>query len=134
MRTTEKDILMICKGHYDHDKYETLETALNAYYAKHYRYPGEDVKPLSYRFMLQLWFNNCVETFLQPDTIRSFWRNVIVEEAFQEKRFLNENGCTEFYEVLYHRIVTWLILLDVRDKDGNWKIDLSDYEGIENVI
>lgn len=73
-------------------------------------------------------------SILQPDRIRSFWHYVIVNEHCKEKRFLNENGCTEFYEVLFHRIVLWLCLLDVKDKDGNWKIDLSDYEGIDYVI
>lgn len=134
MRTTEKDILMICKGHYDKDKHEDLESALDAYYRKYYCVSKEEIPVLSYKFMLKLWLNSCVEAFLQPDTIRSFWHYVIVEEAFAEKRFLNENGCTEFYEVLYHRIVKWLILLSVRDKDGNWKIDLSDYDDIDYVI
>lgn len=133
MRTTEKDILMICKGHYS-DKYKTLEEALGAYYRKHYSFPKEKIPTLSYKFMLSLWFNNCVKEFLQPDTMHSFWLYVIKEEAYQEKRWMNENGCTEFYEVLYHRIVTWLVLLDVRDKNGNWKIDLSDYEEVEFVI
>lgn len=133
MRTTEKDILMICKGHYKNE-HENLESALDAYYRKHYCVPKEQIPTLSYKFMLSLWFYNCIEAFLQPDTIRSFLLRVIKEEAFAEKRFLNENGCTEFYEVLYHRIVTWLILLDVKDKNGNWKIDLSDYEGMDYVI
>ena len=57
---------------------------------------------------------------------------MIVEEAYQEKRWLNEDGCTDFYDVLFHRIVTWLILLDVQDDEGNWIIDVSDYS--ENVI
>ena len=82
--------------------------------------------------MLHLWFNRCVEVFLTPDRIRSFWQNVIVDEAFQEKRWLNADGCTEFYEVLYHRIVSWLILLNVKDDEGNWLIDVSDYT--EDVI
>ena len=133
MRTTEKDILMICKGYYD-DKYKSIKEALNAYYIEHYTYSKEEVSTLSYRFMLSLWFNNCVRAFLQPDTIGSFWFRVIKEESFAENRFLNENGCTEFYEVLFHRIVSWLTLLDVRDDDGNWKIDLSDYEGIDYII
>ena len=133
MRTTEKDILLICKGHYD-NKYKNLEEALDAYYRKHYCISKEKMPVLSYKFMLSLWFNRCVEVFLQPDTIRSFWFYVIVDENFAEKRFLNEKGCTEFYEVLYHRIVTWLMLLDVKDEDGNWKIDLSDYADIDCVI
>ena len=109
MKTTENDILMICKGLYDQDKYKTLEDALDAYYRKYYCIPKEKLPVLSYKFMLHLWFNRCVEVFLTPDRIRSFWQNVIVDEAFQEKRWLNADGCTEFYEVLYHRIVSWLI-------------------------
>lgn len=131
MKNTENDILMICKGHYD-KKYKTLEEALDAYYRKYYCISKEHIPFLTHRFMLQLWFNRCVEVFLTPDRIRSFWHNVIVEEAYQEKRWLNEDGCTEFYEVLYHRIVKWLILLPTKDKEGNWLIDVSDYT--EDVI
>jgi len=134
MRTTEKDILMICKGRYNKEKHENLEAALDAYYRKHYEIPKEELPVLSHEFMMRLWFNRCVETFLQADTIRSFWYYVIVEKAYEEKRYLNQDGCTEFYEVLYHRIVTWLQLLDVRDENGNWKIDLSDYEGLDYII
>lgn len=125
---------MICKGHYNQDKYENLESALDAYYREHYGVSKEHIPVLSYKFMLQLWFYRCIEEFLKPDTMRSFLYYVIIEENFAEKRFLNENGCTEFYEVLYHRIVTWLTLLDVKNDDGNWKIDLSDYDGIDFVI
>lgn len=132
MKNTENDILMICKGYYNQEKHKTLEDALDAYYRKYYCIPKEKLPVLSYRFMLHLWFNRCVEVFLTPDRIRSFWQNVIVDEAFQEKRWLNEDGCTEFYEVLYHRIVTWLILLNVKDDKGNWVIDVSDYT--EDVI
>ena len=133
MKTTEKDILMICKGRYD-DKYNSLEAALNAYYREHYTYSKEEVPTLSYKFMLQVWFYRCVEVFLQPDTMKSFYFYVIRDEHHKEKRFLNENGCTEFYEVLFHRISTWLCLLQVKDDNGNWIIDLSDYEEIDNVI
>lgn len=133
MRTTEKDILLLCKGHYS-EKYKTLEEALNAYYREHYSYPEQKRPDLTYKFMLSLWFYQCVEVFLQPDTIRSFWYYVIKEEHYSEKRFLNENGCTDFYEVLYNRIVSWLVCLPVKDKDMNWLIDLSDYEEGEIII
>ena len=132
MKNTENDILMICKGHYDQEKHKTLEEALDAYYRKHYCISKEKIPFLTHRFMLHLWFNRCVEVFLTPDRIMGFVKNVIVEEAYQEKRWLNEDGCTDFYDVLFHRIVTWLILLDVQDDDGNWIIDVSDYS--ENVI
>lgn len=132
MRTTEKDILMIVKGHYNHNKYKSLEKALDGYYRKHYGISKKELPVLSHRFMLTLWFNDCVKEFLIPETIQSFWRYVIQEKTFKEKYWFNENDCTEFYEVLYHRIVKWLHLLKVRDDDGNYLIDLSDYEG--NVI
>ena len=134
MKTTEKDILMICKGYYNSGKYNSIEEALDGYYRKHYNISKERLPELSHEFMLSLWFNDCVRTFLQPDTITSFWKQVIVLPAFEEKDFINVNGCTYFYDVLFYRIVTWLALLDVRDKDGNWKIDLSDYEGLDYII
>lgn len=62
MRTTEKDILMICKGHYD-SKYNSLEEALDAYYREHYCFSKEEMPTLSYKFMLSLLFNRCVEVF-----------------------------------------------------------------------
>ena len=134
MRTTEKDILMICKGRYNHDKHENFEAALDAYYREHYLISKEDLPILSHKFLLTLWFNDCVKAFLKPETMNSFWFHVIHNESMAEKCFLNEDGCTEFYDVMYHRIVTWLTLLQVRDENGNWIIDLSDYEDVDFVI
>jgi len=132
MKTVEKDILMLCKGRYDHKKYQNLEEALDAYYRREYNVSKEDLPVLSYRFMVELWFQKCILRFLTPEGIRVFYWNVFGEESFAERGQKRKESCTEFYEVLYHRLVKWLTLLPVRDADGNWLIDVSEYRG--NVI
>lgn len=132
MKTTEKDILRLCKGYYDYEKYQSLEEALDAYYRREYCVSKEEIPELSYQFMVELWFGPCVRAFVTPDNFRIFHQYVIFERSFQEVQSFHNEVHMDFYEVLYHRLVKWLNLLQVRDEKGNWIVDLSDYEG--NVI
>ena len=137
MRTTEKDILMICKGHYDKEKHKNLEEALDAYYREHYGITKESLPNLSHKFIYDLWLKECVRTFLTPEKKGEFLCYIIIEEALAEKNFLGKNcfgkaPATDFYDVMYYRIIRWLQLMAVRDKNGKVLVDLSDYDG--NVI
>lgn len=132
MKTTEKDILMICKGYYDKEKHKSLEDALDAYYRREYDVSKESLPTLSYEFMFSLWFKYCIREFLIPEKIGEFYHNMIAEESLPEKNYFgvncfNKEPAKDFYEVMFHRCVKWLQLMKVRDKDGNWVVDLSDY-------
>lgn len=132
MKTTEKDILMLCKEHYDHDKYKTLEEAMLAYYNKHYRYEENKADAISYKFIVTLWINACIKTFLNPETQNSYLLYVVNQESIHERNLRDSKDAVDYYEAFFYRAVTWLCLLDVRDKDKNWIIDLSDYFNADN--
>jgi len=128
MKTTEKDILLLCKKHYNVEKYKTLEEALDAYYRKEYGVSKKDLPVLTYEFMCYLWMFPCIKAFLTEDKIPLFLQYIFNEKCCYEVGLSNHNGCTEFYDVLFHRIVKWLCLLQVKES-GKWIVDLSDYEG-----
>ena len=132
MRTTEKDILWICKGHYDKEKYPKLEDALTQYYKINY----DDIKEtLSYEFMYKLWFRSCVKEFLTPGRIHMFWYYVISEECMNEKISLfNGIRMDDFYEIMFWRVAKWMMMLSIKKSDGTWFIDMSDYIGKINVF
>lgn len=137
MRTTEKDILMICKGHYDKEMHKNLEEALDAYYREHYNVSKESLPELSHKFIYNLWLKECVRTFLTPEKKAEFHHYVINEESLAEMDFHDNNifgnePAKDFYDVMYYRIIRWLTLMQVIDKHGKDLIDLSDYKG--NVI
>lgn len=139
MKTTEKDILMICKGYYDKEQHESLEEALDAYYRREYDVLKDELPELSYEFMFSLWCKPCIREFLIPEKIGEFYHNMIAEESFPEKNYLgvncfNKEPAKEFYEVMFHRFVKWVNCMRIRDKDGNWIIDLSDYAGHDNIV
>lgn len=132
MRTTEKDILLLCKGHYDHDKYKTLEEAMLAYYNKHFRYETNQVDVIPYKIIVNLLLNECIKAFLNPETQNSFIWYIINQESIKERQLSNSEKEMDYYEIFFHRATTWLCLLDVRDKGKNWIIDLSDYFNNDN--
>lgn len=124
-----KDILLICKHRYNTEKYKKTLEAFQAYYLKHYG--CEDVV-VDYKLVVQLFLKPCVIYFLTPDKINHFLNLGLFDESFQERRLLNQSGCSEFYEVLYFRLMKWLCLLPVREQDektGEWKtiINFSEY-------
>lgn len=128
-----KDIILLCKKHYNTEKFKTLLDALNAYYHKHY---GCEEIQMDYKFAVNLFLKPTIEFLLNEDRIRSFMYNGLFEESCNEKSLFNVDGCTDFYEVLYHRLTSWICLQKVKKKNGEtgewrWIIDLSDYK--ENV-
>lgn len=134
MRTTEKDILWLCKGNYDTEKYPRLEDALDFYYRKYYDVSKEYIPELSYEFMIDLWMSSCVNIFLNEKTKNSFMYYVIRNKSFKEKYEIGcKNKCKDFYEVLFWRIVLWMRLLQVKNEE-NWIIDLSEYHDLEENI
>lgn len=122
-----KDILLICKCRYDTEKHKSKLEAFNAYYHEHY---GCDDITIDHKLVVNLFIKPSIEYFLTPDRFHSFVNNGLFAESISEKHFLNPNGCSDFYETIFNRLVTWLCLLDVnRYENGKCKvvIDLSEY-------
>lgn len=131
-----KDIILLCKKHYNTEKFKTLLEAFNAYYHKYYG--CEDIQ-MDYKFAVNLFLRPTIEFLLTSDRIRSFINNGLFDESSFEKRPLNSTGCTEFYEVLYRRLTTWICLQSVKEKnketdEWEWVIDFSDYKEDVDII
>ena len=132
---TTKDILMICKGHYS-DKYNSTEDALLAYYNLYY---WNDAQGLTYKEIVNIWFIDCIFAFVSPENLQGFLNKVFNQTCVEEWIILgiNKEGkrpATDFYEVLYYRLKAWMDDLQIRDDNGNWLIDLSDYLDENNNI
>lgn len=135
-KNTEKDIILLCKKRYDSNKYPTLLDAFEAYYYK--RYGCDDIQ-MDYKFAVNLFLKPSVKFLLTENRIRSFIDSGLFNESFHERYACDANGCTDFYEVLYHRLTTWVCLQKVREQNAEtgeyeWLIDLSDYANDENII
>lgn len=131
-----KDIILLCKKHYNTGTFKTLLEAFNAYYHKYYG--CEDVQ-MDYKFAVNLFLKPTIEYLLTEGRIRSFIHNGLFEESCYEKRPFNSTGCTEFYEVLYRRLTTSICLQKVKELNEDtgkleWIIDFSHYEEDVDII
>jgi hypothetical protein len=136
MKTKETDILMICKGHFNQDKFETTYDALKAYQCE---YTG---CPIEYMPDSAIFHYICdtAEAFFKP----RFWRLLIdgmdgiTHDIDMAKTGLlptiyPDKEIKLTYRYLIDKIGSELCMLQVRD-DNEWIIDLSDYEEGEKVI
>lgn len=120
-----KDIIMICKGRYDNDKYPTLLSAFEAYYHKHYS--GCDDIQMTCVFANYLFLYPAVLSFINDENIHVCLQNIVLEQTSAERL----NNITDFQEVLFERLSNWIMLQPVKkvndDGDWDWIIDLSMY-------
>lgn len=128
MICTEHDVLMICKGHYNSEKYKNEKEALEEYYYRNYSYPGHK-KELSYEFLVQLFLKPCLLKVLEENgRIRSFLLNGLFDRSYHE--FFVKYRNMSFYEVLYYRIVKWFCENPVYDSvNEKYIIDVAEYKG-----
>lgn len=124
MKTTGKDIMMICKGHFNHDKYKNTKDAIDGYYRKLYRITKEVVPELSYYLTLKFLISDCAREFITKNTYNDFLCNVFLD--FMKT---NHESSEDVYKSLFDKMTEWISSIRVRDKNNNWIIDLSDYDG-----
>ena len=120
-----KDIIMLCKIRYDTTKYPTLLSVFDAYYHKYYS--GCDDIKMTYAFANRLFLYPAVLAFINDKNIQTCLQNIVLEQTSAERL----NNITDFQQVLFERMSTWIMLQSVKeiDDDGNWYwiIDLSIY-------
>lgn len=125
-----KDIIMLCKIRYDTTKYPNLLSVFDAYYHKHYS--GCDDIKMTYAFANRLFLYPAVLAFINNENIQTCLQNIVLEQTSAERL----NNITDFQQVLFERMSTWIMLQSVKeiDDDGNWYwiIDLSIY-GDEDI-
>lgn len=136
MRTKEKDILLICKGHFNKDKHETVYDALKAYQCE---YTGSEEKYMPDSAIFH-YICDTAEEFFKP----RFWRLLldgmdgITHDIDMARTGLlptiyPDKEIKLTYKYLIDKIRSELCMLQVRNDDG-WIIDLSDYADGEKVI
>ena len=77
-KTLEKDILLICKGYYNKEKYKSILDAFNAYY--HREYGCEDIT-MDERFAVNLFLKPCVKEFLKEREINLFCELYLFQQS-----------------------------------------------------
>ena len=77
----EKDILLICKGYYNKEKYKSVLQAFNAYY--HREYGCEDIT-MDEGFALNLFLKPCVKEFLKEREVNWFCENYLFKVSMHE--------------------------------------------------
>ena len=125
-----KDIIMLCKIRFDITRYASLLCVFDAYYHKFYS--GCDDIKMTYAFANRLFLYPTVLAFLNDENIQTCLQNIVLEQTSAERL----NNITDFQQVLFERMSTWIMLQSVKeiDDDGNWYwiIDLSMY-GDEDI-
>lgn len=126
MICTEHDIFWICRGHYNHGIYPSEKAALEEYYYRHYSYPGTK-QELPFYFLVGVLLAPAVQKIVNAENLRSFLRHGIFERSWMEYNF-NETKPTDFYEVLYYRILKWFNEIPVYDSANKcWLINVQEY-------
>lgn len=130
MRDRYTDIIKICKGYYDKDKYDSVLSAIKSYQSK---VCGVDEKYITYDDVLNFGlFKTAEKYFKQSDWIEMLkeriWKNDILFQSLFHKDDVNFDGA-----YICNLLIGQIDGLQVRDDHG-WSIDLSDYQEKEIII
>lgn len=127
-KTHGKDIMLLCKGWYNKEKYKTTKDALIAYYNKNYWYPNDKVKILEFRFINNVLLKPAIQELLTENFIHMFISYLFDIDGFDIWKF-DDMKIKElpYDEELYYRLTGFLSRLRAKDKDLNINIDDSAY-------
>lgn len=123
MRTTAKDVILLCKGWYDREKYLTVLDALKQYYRKNYCNDMEDC--LNEKFLLRVIL---IETMREiavkyPDRLVGFINSYL---TYGQIIFMPDEKNNDYDYQLFYRIVNFLSNLQTNG-DGFIEIETDDY-------
>lgn len=124
MKTTAKDVILICKGWYDKNLYPTILDALKQYYRKEYSEVYED--NLNESFLYKIVLTDVMREIAEkyPDRLRTFAISYITSGGMFAGT-PDENNKDYDYQ-LFYRIVNFLANLKMRG-DGLLEIDTEEY-------
>lgn len=123
MKTTAKDVILLCKGWYDKKKYPTILEALKQYYRKNYCTDMEDL--LNERFILRVILIEVMREIASkyPDRLIEFVNGYL---TYGEILFIPNEKNNNYDYQLFYRIVNYLSRLKMRG-DGCIEIDTDEY-------
>lgn len=120
-RTTLKDVILLCKGWRDEEKYPTIRSALKAYYQQ---YCSSDIEYDNWTHaLLHIVLKQAMEELIlrYPDRARGFVTIALFIHSCGET---DEND--SYYDVLFDRIVGYFAAMQIRG-DGIVEIDTDAY-------
>ena len=102
----EKDIILICKGNFDREKYIDAEEALIDYYYKHFS--GMDDFVVTKASLINTLLKPVIRYILSKDINESirFVDYGLFEQSIVEKIDVEHK---DFYDVLYERILAFIV-------------------------
>lgn len=123
IKSTTKDVILLCKGWYDKEKYLTILDALKQYYRKNYSEELED--QLNERFILRTILIDVMREIASkyPDRLLGFVNSYLISG---EMIFLPDEENNDYDYQLFYRIVNFLSRLKIRG-DGFIEINTNEY-------
>lgn len=123
MKTTAKDIILLCKGWYDKEKYPTILEALKQYYRKNYCDDMEEV--LNERFILRVILIEVMREIASKysDRLLGFINGYL---TYGEILFMPDENNKDYDYQMFYRIVNFLARLKMRG-EGWQEIETEEY-------
>jgi hypothetical protein len=121
IKTTEKDILLICKGWFDHGKYKDVLEALKDYQAT---YTGSNREDITDKNVLDFRLFTVAETYFKSYD----WSEMLKDRLYKDIFWQHELKVD--YNYLCWLLITQIHNLQVKKDNSEWIIDLSAYDEI----
>ena len=124
IKTTAKDVILLCKGWYNHDLYPTILEALKQYYRKNYSMDMEEYLNEIFLFRVILLDVMREITEKYPDRLKGFVNGYLdnVETIFG----ISDKSNNDYGYQMFYRIINFLSRLRMKG-DGVVEIDTSEY-------
>lgn len=124
MKTTAKDVILLCKGWYDKEKYPTILDALKQYYRIHYSTHYEDL--LCERFLLKIVLLQAMQEIVKdyPDRLISFVNSYAISEP--NLFIIPDSNNRDFDYQMFYRVIYFLSNLQMYG-EGLIGIDTEEY-------
>lgn len=124
MKTTAKDIILLCKGWYDKEKYPTILDAIKQYYRKNYCEDMEEY--LNESFLLKTVMLQVMQEIAEKykDRIYGFINRYLLSSELL--LMLPDTDNSDYDYVMFYRIICFCRNLKMRG-DGVEEIDTSEY-------
>lgn len=123
MKSTAKDVILLCKGWCDREKYPTTLDALKEYYRKNYCNDMEE--HLNERFILRVILIEVMREIAikYPDRLLGFVNGYL---TYGQMLFMPDENNNDYDHQLFYRIVNFLARLQMRG-DERIEIDTDEY-------
>lgn len=133
MKSHINDVIMICKGHYNENFHKSTLDAIREYYMREYLMEEKHATNMN---IFNALLMPIAEEYFHPRD----WKEIIFD-LFQTD-YSNTKGfyCPadgtrdELFNRVFHKVLSKILMFQVRNEDGEWIIDLSEYSPMCEII